>query len=139
MFHLVRRVSGGVLWANLGLLFLLSLFPFSTAWVDESEFAHTPVVVYGANLLLAAIAYFVLQNVIIREQGADSALRHAIGRDVKGKVSPALYVAGMLSAAFIDPHGQVGVFIGIACYALVAIMWVVPDRRIGRVVSGVAD
>src|SRR5215831_13573761 len=87
MFHLVKRVSGGVLWANLGLLFCLSLFPFTTAWVDESTFAHTPVVIYGLNLLGAAIAYYVLQSVIIREQGAESPLRQAIGTDLKGKLS----------------------------------------------------
>jgi uncharacterized membrane protein len=134
MFHLVRQVSGGVLWANLALLFCLSLFPFTTAWVDESKFEQTPVVIYGLNLLGAAAAYFVLQTVIIRRQGPESALRQAIGADIKGKVSPAFYLAGILSALAIDRNGHVGVGIALACFVGVAIMWIVPDRRIDRAV-----
>ncbi len=133
MFHLVRRVSGGVLWANLALLFFLSLFPFTTAWMDESDLAHEPAAVYGANLLLAAVAYFVLQTIIIRQQGPESLLKQAIGSDAKGKASPVFYVLGMLSAAFIEPHG-LGVGIALAVYAFVAVLWVIPDRRIDRVV-----
>jgi len=139
MFHLVRRVSGGVLWANLALLFCLSLFPFTTAWVDESRFAQTPVVIYGLNLLSAAIAYFVLQTVIIRQEGSESPLREAVGADLKGKVSPVVYLAGILSALTIDRDGHVGVWIALACFVGVAIMWVVPDRRIGRAVRQHAD
>jgi len=135
MFHLVRQVSGGVLWANLGLLFCLSLFPFTTAWVDDSRFEPTPVVIYGLNLLSAAMAYFVLQTVIIRQQGPTSLLRRAVGADIKGKVSPVLYIAGILSALFIDRSGRVGVGLALACFVAVAIMWVVPDRRIDRVVQ----
>ncbi len=131
MFRLVRQVSGGVLWANLALLFSLSLFPFTTSWVDDSRFERTPVVIYGLNLLGAAIAYFVLQSVIIRQQGPKSLLREAIGADLKGKVSPVFYVAGILSALLID--GRVGVGLAEACFVAVAIMWVVPDRRIDRV------
>lgn len=134
MFHLVSRIRGGVLWANLGLLFFLSLFPFTTAWVNETELARIPVVIYGVDLLLAAIAYFVLQSVIIRQQGPHSPLRHAVGRDVKGKLSPVLYVAGILSALLFDPHGRGGVFLASGCYVVVAVMWVVPDRRIDRAV-----
>ncbi len=134
MFHLVRRVSGGVLWANLALLFCLSLFPFSTTWVDESRFEQTPVIIYGVNLLGAAIAYFVLQTVIIRQEGPESPLQQAVGRDVKGKVSPAFYLAGIFSALVIDRDGHVGVWIALACYVAVAISWIVPDRRIDRVV-----
>jgi uncharacterized membrane protein len=134
MFHLVRQVSGGVLWANLALLFCLSLFPLTTAWVDESKFEQTPVVIYGLNLLGAAAAYFVLQTVIIRRQGPESALRQAIGADIKGKVSPAFYLAGILSALAIDRNGHAGVGIALACYVGVAIMWIVPDRRIDRAV-----
>ena len=134
MFHLVRRVSGVVLWANLALLFFLSLFPFTTAWVDESRFERTPVVVYGLNLLSAAAAYFVLQTVIIREQGPESALRQAVGTDVKGKLSPVLYLAGILSALAIDRNGRIGVAIALACFVVVAVMWVVPDPRIDRAV-----
>src|SRR5215470_15160790 len=91
MFHLVRRIRGGVLWANLALLFSLSLFPFTTAWMDQSHFARVPVVVYGLNLLGAAVAYYVLQTVIIRQQGPESPLRQALGTDVKGKISPLFY------------------------------------------------
>ncbi|MFD2764257.1 TMEM175 family protein [Micromonospora eburnea] len=134
MFHLVRQVSGGVLWANLGLLFCLSLFPLTTAWVDDSRFEPTPVVIYGVNLLGAAIAYFVLQTVIIRQQGPASLLRRAVGADIKGKISPVFYVAGILSALLIDRRGHVGVALALACFVAVAIMWVVPDRRIDRVV-----
>jgi uncharacterized membrane protein len=134
MFHLARQVSGGVLWANLALLFCLSLFPFTTAWLDESRFAQTPVVSYGLNLLSAAIAYLVLQTMIIRQEGPDSPLRQAVGTDIKGKVSPGLYLLGILSALAIDRHGQVGVGIALACFVGAAIMWIVPDRRIDRVV-----
>jgi uncharacterized membrane protein len=133
MFHLVRRVSGGVLWANLALLFCLSLFPFSTAWVDDSMFEQTPVIIYGLNLLSAAVAYFVLQTVIIRQEGPDSPLRQAVGADLKGKISPAFYIAGILTTLTIKP-GRVGVWIALACFVAVAIMWIVPDRRIDRVV-----
>jgi len=134
MFHLVERVNGGVLWANLGLLFWLSLFPFTTAWVDESSFARTPVVIYGVDLLAAGVAYLVLQTVIIRQEGAESALRRAVGRDVKGKISATLYLTGILSALTIDRNGHVGTGIAVACFVGTAIMWIVPDRRIGRLV-----
>ena len=134
MFHLVQRVSGAVLWANLALLFCLSLFPFTTAWVDESTFAQTPVIIYGVNMLAAAIAYFVLQTVIIRSQGAESPLLQAVGADMKGKISPVVYLTGILSALAIDRGGHVGVGIALACYVGVAIMWIVPDRRIDRIV-----
>jgi uncharacterized membrane protein len=139
MFHLVRRIRGGVLWANLALLFCLSLFPFTTAWQAESRFAQTPVVIYGLNLLSAAIAYVTLQTVIIRQQGPESPLRHAVGADVKGKVSPVFYIAGILSALTIDRHGHVGVGIALACFVGAAIMWIVPDRRIDRVVRETGD
>ena len=132
MFHLVRRVSGSVLWANLALLFCLSLFPFTTGWMDESHFAQTPVVVYGLNLLAAALAYYVLQTVIIRQQGEESPLRQAIGSDLKGKLSPFLYLAGIISAA-IPVDSPVGAWVGMACFVAVAVIWLVPDRRIERV------
>ncbi|OHV33548.1 MULTISPECIES: TMEM175 family protein [Pseudofrankia] len=134
MFQLTRQVTGAVLWANLGLLFFLSLFPFTTAWMDESKFAHSPVVLYGVNLMLAAIAYYVLQMIIIRGQGSDSPLRRAVGRDVKGKISPVLYLTGILCAQLVDPHGHVGVVIAVACYAAGALMWLIPDRRIEHAV-----
>src|SRR5215831_16289901 len=93
LFQLAGQVTGGVLWANLGLLFCLSLFPYTTNWVDAASYARTPVIVYGVNLLAAAIAYYILQSVIIRTQGKGSPLRLAIGRDLKGKISPAFYIA----------------------------------------------
>ncbi|HYY18798.1 MAG TPA: TMEM175 family protein [Streptosporangiaceae bacterium] len=134
MFQLVQQIHGGVLWANLALLFSLSLFPFTTAWVDETDFMATPVVIYGINLLVAAIAFFVLQGVIIRQQGPDSILRRAVGRDLKGKISPVLYLAGILSALLIDRGGHAGAVIGESCFVVVAILWIVPDRRIERVI-----
>ncbi|WP_406068555.1 TMEM175 family protein [Micromonospora sp. NBC_01638] len=134
MFHLVRQVSGGVLWANLALLFCLSLFPLTTAWIDDSRFEPIPVGIYGLNLLSAAIAYFVLQTVIIRQQGPGSPLRQAVGTDIKGKVSLVLYLAGILSALLIDRSGHIGVGLALAGFVTVAVMWVVPDRRIDRVV-----
>jgi uncharacterized membrane protein len=132
MFQLTMRVTGGVLWANLGLLFCLSLFPFTTQWVEITSYAGTPVVVYGANLLAAAIAYYILQSVIIRNQGKGSPLRKAIGRDLKGKISPAFYIAGMVAAVAWGG----GRWIAVACYVAVAAMWVIPDRRIELVIAG---
>jgi TMEM175 potassium channel family protein len=134
MFQLVKQASGGVLWANLTLLFCLSLFPFTTAWMDESRFAQAPVVIYGLNLLAAAIAYLALQTVIIRQQGPESPLRQAVGTDIKGKISPGFYLAGVLSALAIDRNGHAGVVIALACFVGAAIMWIVPDRRIDRTV-----
>jgi uncharacterized membrane protein len=124
MFQVVEHVNGAVLWANLHLLFWLSLFPVTTNWVAESEFSRTPVVVYGVNLLLAAVAYYLLQLVIFRVPGG-SGLREALGRDLKGKLSPGLYVVGILSA-FASPWAATLVF------TAVAIMWLVPDRRVER-------
>ena len=141
MFQLVPRVSGGILWANLGLLFFLSLLPFTTGWMDDSRLAPTPLFVYGLNLLLAAGAYWVLQTVVIRQEGPNSPLRQAIGSDLKGKISPLFYVAGMLSAVLLEPEGRLGVWLALGFYAVVAIVWVVPDRRIDRVIreQGVPD
>jgi uncharacterized membrane protein len=133
MFNLVRQVSGGVLWANLALLFCLSLFPFTTNWVDESTFAQTPVIIYGINLLAAAVAYYVLQTVIIRKEGPQSPLRVAVGTDLKGKLSPVFYLAGIISAWAIPDDDRVGAWVAMACFVAVAIMWIVPDRRIERV------
>jgi uncharacterized membrane protein len=134
MFHLVRTVSGGVLWANLMLLFCLSLLPFTTAWLNESKVDRIPVVVYGLNLLAASIAYVVLQTVIIRGQGRGSALRQAVGTDRKAKTSHGLLLAGILSALVLGPGGQVGTGLAVACFIGVAIIWIIPDRRVGRLV-----
>ena len=128
MLVLTDHVNGGVLWANLHLLFWLSLVPFTTGWMGENDFAQAPTAVYGVNLLLAAIAYFVLQSTIIADEGPDSRLRAALGRDLKGKISPVLYVAGIL-LSFIEP------LLGFAVYVFVALMWLVPDRRIASVMG----
>jgi uncharacterized membrane protein len=124
MFQVVERVNGTVLWGNLHLLFWLSLFPVTTAWMDQTRFSRTPVIVYGVNLLLAALAYYVLQLAIFRVEGG-SGLRQALGRDVKGKVSPVLYLCG-IGLAFINP------WLAMLVYTGVAIMWLVPDRRVER-------
>jgi len=133
MFQLTERVTGAILWANLGLLFCLSLFPYTTQWMPNTEFSQTPVIVYGVNLLVAAIAYYILQTVIIRSQGEDSALRKAIGRDWKGKVSPIGYIAGII-AALAGGEGTIlnspGIAVAVGCYVAMAAIWVIPDRRI---------
>jgi len=125
MFHACTAVSGGVLWANLNLLFWLSLFPFSTGWMGENHFSALPTAVYGMVLLAAAVSYWVLQQAIIGVQGRDSVLRQAIGGDWKGKLSPVLYVCGIALAAWRQWAAQ-------ALYVLVALLWLVPDRRIER-------
>jgi len=128
MMVLTERVNGKILWANLHLLFWLSLVPFTTAWMGENDFAEVPTAFYGADLLLAAIAYFILQTAIIAEEGPDSRLRAALGRDLKGKVSPLLYLAA-IPLAFVSP------WIALAVYVFVALIWLVPDRRIESAVS----
>ncbi|MEI6084116.1 MAG: TMEM175 family protein [Verrucomicrobiota bacterium] len=128
MFHTVKHVSGGILWANLHLLFWLSLMPVTTAWVGASHFAPTPTAVYGGVLLMAGVAYYILQNVIIAHQGKESLLAAAVGRDWKGKLSLVLYAAGI-------PLASVNPWIANGIYILVALMWLVPDRRIERVLA----
>ena len=131
MFQLCEKITGPVLWANLHLLFWLSLYPFTTAWMDETDLARTPLVVYGLNLLAAAVAYYLLQRAIFRSPGGDR-LRQALGRDLKGKISPVIYVAGIL-LAFVHP------LLAVACYVAVAVIWLVPDRRVERFVAAAAD
>jgi len=128
MLHVTKQASGGILWANLHLLFWLSLFPFATGWVGENHAAELPTAGYGVVLLMAAIAYYILQRVIIAHQGADSVLAQAVGDDWKGKLSPVLYFAA-IPIAFKYP------WISNALYAAVAILWLVPDRRIERVLD----
>lgn len=125
MLHACNSVTGGMLWANLHLLFWLSLFPFATGWMGENQFAPAPTALYGVVLLMAAIAYLLLQRVIIRAQGQDSVLKQAVGRDWKGKVSPLLYVAAIL-VSYGSPRTS-DVLLVIA-----ALIWLVPDRRIER-------
>jgi uncharacterized membrane protein len=128
MLLLTSEVGGLVLWANLHLLFWLSLVPFTTAWMGENHFAQTPVVAYGIVLLAAGIAYFALQTAIIRKQGSDSALAAALGRDMKGKASPVIYATGIALAFFSR-------WLGLALYVVVALMWLIPDRRVERTVT----
>jgi uncharacterized membrane protein len=123
--HVITHVNGKVLWANLHLLFWLSLFPFVTAWIGEAHPEPAPAVVYGVVLLMAAIAWYILQITIIGAQGPSSILRSALGRDWKGKLSPVIYLAA-IPLAFVNP------WISIALYSLVALLWIVPDRRIER-------
>jgi uncharacterized membrane protein len=125
MLQAVKHVDGRVLWANLHLLFWLSLIPFVTGWMGENHFAAAPVALYGVVLLLAAIAYFILARTLISLHGKESALAIAFGRDFKGKVSPVIYTAA-IPLAFVQP------WISCALYVLVAIMWLVPDRRIEK-------
>jgi uncharacterized membrane protein len=125
MLHTVGKVSGGILWANLHLLFWLSLFPFSTGWMGENHFAPLPTAMYGVVLLMAALAYWLLQRTIIVSQGKDSLLARAVGKDFKGKVSP-LFYALAIPCAFVTPR------ISELLYVAVALMWLVPDRRIER-------
>jgi uncharacterized membrane protein len=119
----VSRMSGGVLWPNLHLLFWLSLIPFSTAWMSEHRFPPIPTAVYGIVLFAAAIAYNILQTTLLRAEGEDSRLRAALGADVKGKISPLLYCLG-IGLAFADR------WLALAIYVAVALMWLVPDRRV---------
>jgi len=125
MFHATKHVSGGILWANLHLLFWLSLFPFATGWVGENHVAPTPTAVYGFVLLMAAIAYYILERAIIAREGHDSLLAAAVGFDWKGKLSPVLYFVA-IPLAFARP------WISHAIYVLVALLWFVPDPRIER-------
>jgi uncharacterized membrane protein len=129
--HLIKaapRVNAAIMWANLHLLFWLSLFPFATGWMGENHFTSLPSAIYGAVLLFAAIAYYILQWLIIAEAGHDSKLADSFGRDWKGKLSPLLYAIGIV-LAFIRPWAA-------GCiYVLVALGWLIPDRRIERVVD----
>jgi uncharacterized membrane protein len=125
MLHTCTKVSGGVLWANLHLLFWLSLFPFATGWMGENHFAAIPSALYGAVLLAAAMAYLILQQRIIATQGADSQLKALVGRDWKGKLSPLIYLCGIV-ATFWWP------WVALVLYVAVAATWLVPDRRIER-------
>jgi len=126
LLHASTTVTGAMLWANLHLLFWLSLFPFATGWMGENHFAPVPTALYGAVLLLAAIAYYVLERAIIRAQGPDSILKKAVGRDLKGKLSPVLYVVAIV-ATLVSPY------IAEALYVAVALIWLIPDRRIENV------
>ena len=126
MMHAVKRVTGGVLWANLHLLFWLSLLPFVTGWMGENHFAQLPTALYGFVLLMAAIAYWILVVTIINAEGADSLLAKAVGKDLKGKLSAVAYAVA-IALSFVN-H-----WFAAAIYVLVALVWLVPDKRIERV------
>ena len=126
LLHTCQKVTGSILWANLHLLFWLSLFPFTTAWMGENHFAAIPTMAYGVVLLMAAIAYILLQYLIIGSQGTNSLLKRAVGSDWKGKSSPLIYLIATLST-FWSPWLAQGL------YVLVALLWLVPDRRIENV------
>jgi uncharacterized membrane protein len=128
MLMVTDEVDGLVLWANLHLLFWLSLVPFFTGWMGENHFAKVPAAAYGIVLLAAGFAYLGLQTAIIRRQGGDSALAGAVGNDIKGKISPVLYAIG-IGLAFVNR------WLAIAVYAVVALMWLIPDRRVARTIE----
>jgi len=132
MLQACGPVTGGILWANLYLLFWLSLFPFATGWMGENHFTALPTVLYGVVLLMAAIAYLVLQQLIIRAQGPDSILKKAVGQDWKGKVSMALYVVAIF-VAWLSP------WLAQAIFATAALIWLIPDPRIHRVLQDTAS
>jgi uncharacterized membrane protein len=129
LLHAVRHVDGRILWANLHLLFWLSLIPFTTAWMGENHFAAWPVALYGLVLLMAAIAYYLLTLALLARHGHDSTLAHALGGDFKGKVSIAIYGAA-IALAHVQP------LVSGALYVAVAVMWLIPDRRIERELQG---
>jgi uncharacterized membrane protein len=126
MLHTSQKVTGAMLWANLHLLFWLSLFPFATGWMGENHFAAAPMALYGVVLFMAAIAYWLLQHTIISAQGRDSLLKAAVGKDWKGRLSPLLYAIA-IAVSFLSPWIAGGI------YVVVALMWLVPDRRIAHV------
>ena len=130
LLHAGSTVTGAMLWANLHLLFWLSLFPFATAWMGENHFTSVPTALYGVVLLMAAIAYYLLQQAIIRAQGPDSILKQAVGRDWKGKLSPVLYVVAIVAALWLP-------WIAEAIYIGAALIWLIPDRRIEKLTNGV--
>ena len=125
MMQAVNHVSGAILWANMHLLFWLSLIPFVTGWMGENHFTEASVFLYGFVLLASAIAYFILQKLIINSHGKDSILAKALGNDIKGKMSPILYIIGIAFSFF-------NIFISGGLYILVAIMWLIPDMRIEK-------
>jgi uncharacterized membrane protein len=128
LFQAAHRVNGAVLWANLHLLFWLSLVPFATSWMGSSEFQATPVAAYGAVLLMAGVAYFILAHRLIPLHGEESHLARALGRDIKGKLSVAIYAVA-IPLSFVQPY------LAIALYVVVAVIWLVPDRRIETVLE----
>ncbi|CAL61260.2 conserved hypothetical protein; putative membrane protein [Herminiimonas arsenicoxydans] len=128
MLHTCEKVTGAMLWANLHLLFWLSLIPFVTGWMGENHFGPMPSAIYGVVLLMSALAYWILERLIIASQGPQSLLKRAVGKDWKGKLSPVLYAMAIPAAFWLE-------WLSISLYVLVAIMWLVPDKRIERVLE----
>jgi len=128
LFKACNRINGGIMWANLHLLFWLSLFPFGTGWMGENHFTPLPTALYGAVLLLAAFAYLILQNLIIKSEGRNSKLAASIGNDWKGRLSAVIFAAG-IALSFVQPALAGGL------YVLPALLWLIPDRRLERVVQ----
>jgi len=128
LLYTLSRVNGTILWANLHLLFWLSLIPFATAWVGDNPFSPVPTAVYGIAFLMPGCAYYLLVRAMLRVEGPQSTLARAVGRDLKGKGSLAVYAAG-IAVAFIEPRGA------IALYVAVALMWLIPDRRIEKALA----
>lgn len=128
MLHSMNRVNGKILWANLHLLFWLSLVPFATGWMGENHFAKPTLTFYGIPLFMSGVAYVILQNLIVASQGKDSVLRKAVGKDYKGKASAVLYLTG-IGLSFFNQ------WLSLAVYTFVAIMWLVPDRRIEHMLT----
>jgi len=128
LLHTVSTVTGGMLWANLNLLFWLSLFPFTTGWMGENHFAPMPSAIYGVALLMAALSWWILQRTIMRVQGENGVLRRALGTDWKGKLSPLLYLIGVVASFCVTGLAQ-------ALYLLAALIWLVPDRRIEKALA----
>lgn len=126
MMHTVKNISGEILWANLHLLFWLSLVPFTTGWLGKNHLATIPLAVYGFVLLMASIAYWILEQIIIKKQGSNSILAKALGKDLKGKTSPLIYIFGIIASFWVS-------WLAIAIYALTALMWLIPDKRIEAV------
>ena len=128
MLQVTHKINGKILWANLHLLFWLSLFPFVTAWMGENNFASSTLALYGAVLFMAAIAYYILQKAIIAKNGKDSLLSVALGEDIKGKISPVLYIIAIIFSFLLPVISEI-------IYILVALIWLIPDKRIERLVE----
>ena len=126
MLHTVEKVTGAILWANLHLLFWLSLIPFTTAWMGENHFASMPVAFYGGVLFMAGVAYFILQGLIIGSHGKDSVLKKAVGKDIKGKASLILYGVAIICSVYFQ-------WVSLGLYSFVAFIWIIPDKRIEKV------
>ncbi|HSH66802.1 MAG TPA: TMEM175 family protein [Bacteroidia bacterium] len=128
LLHATEKITGGILWANLHLLFWLSLVPFATSWMGDSHFSEAPTSLYGIVLLMAAVAYWILQSQLLKVNGNDSILAKALGNDLKGKVSPVLYIIAI-------PSAFISVWISDGLYILVALIWLIPDKRIERAIN----